>query len=294
MSNEVLINHKATATFYEANAGTGKTRTLTNFILKAVQDGMSLERICALTFTDKAANEMLDRLRSRVAELVSSGELGPEQMQLAGKCFLGTIHAFCLQLLKRYAPELSLPPIFDIDPQEEKFLALFENRWDRFLSELLASQDPADQSIIQKLGVTTLRILADQLVKTRYDFELESDDIQWLADDLAQANRWGFNRKGTWGEFASKLVKDYQQHRNVLTALVHTNKFKSPYHPRMKDLLYCKTLEIHQAVRLLNKRFVEPFLHEYHASGYVLYDDLLRFAHELLQKPRIRSEVKNR
>ena len=100
--------NKATAIFYEANAGTGKTRTLTDYILEAAKQGMALDRICALTFTDKAANEMLDRLRSRVAALVSEGVLQPSHMQMAGKCFMGTIHAFCLQLLKRYAPELSL------------------------------------------------------------------------------------------------------------------------------------------------------------------------------------------
>ena len=78
--------NSTTAIFYEANAGTGKTRTLTDYILKAVRNGLSLEKICALTFTDKAANEMLDRLRSGVATLVSDGILEPSQMQMAARC----------------------------------------------------------------------------------------------------------------------------------------------------------------------------------------------------------------
>ncbi len=282
-----------TAIFYEANAGTGKTRTLTDYILEAVKSGMSLERICALTFTEKAANEMLDRLRSGVAELVSKGLLEPSQMQMAGKCFIGTIHAFCLQLVKRYAPELSLPPIFDIDPQEEKFQALFENRWDEFLSRFLASQAPADQAIIHSLGVTTLRLLAEQLVKTRYKFQLESDDLGWLADDLANSKKWGF-RKGTWGEFGSRLVKDFELHRSVLSAMVQTGKFKAPYHGRIKDLLACKSIDLHRAVALLKERFTKPFLDEYHGSGYVLFDDLLIFTRRLLAHRRIRSEMKDR
>ena len=111
MKKEETIGVKSTAIFYEANAGTGKTYTLTNYILDAVKRGTSLEKICALTFTDKAANEMLERLRARVADLVSMKLLEPSQMQMAGRCFIGTIHAFCLQLVKRYAPQLSLPPI---------------------------------------------------------------------------------------------------------------------------------------------------------------------------------------
>lgn len=285
-----------TAIFYEANAGTGKTRTLTDFILDSVKHGTSLERICALTFTDKAANEMLDRLRIRIAEFISAGILEPSQLQLAGKCFIGTIHAFCLQLLKRFAPELSLPPLFEIDPQEEKFNSLFENRWDQFLSEFLLSQSQTDQDIIRSLGVTTLRKLAEQLVRTRHAFEFTDDRLQWLRDDLANAKKWGMTRKQTWGEFGARIMKDFESHQDIFTAMVQTKKFyrDSAYHARVRDLLACKNADLHKAVTLLKERFTRPFLNEYHGSGYVLYDDLLRFARKLLDDPRIRSEMKNR
>ncbi|HJZ11864.1 MAG TPA: UvrD-helicase domain-containing protein, partial [Acidobacteriota bacterium] len=283
------------AVFYEANAGTGKTRTLTNYILDAAGKGMSLERICALTFTDKAANEMLARLRSGVAQFVSEGKLDVSQMQMAGKCFIGTIHSFCLQLVKRYTPELPLPPLFDIDPKEERFLALFENRWDEFLSQLLASGAVGDQAVIQSLGVTTLRALAEELVKSRYEFHKENDDIEWLTDDLANQQKWGFVKKGTWGHFATQLVKDFEINRTMLSAMVQSNNpGKPPYRMRLKDLLGCKHRELHGAVHLLRKRFTKPFLDEYHASGFVRFDDLLVFARRLLDDPRIRNEVKER
>jgi ATP-dependent helicase/nuclease subunit A len=285
--------NQMTAILYEANAGTGKTRTLTEFILEKARSGMSLEKICALTFTDKAANELLDRLRSGVAELISQGILEPSQMQMAGKCFIGTIHAFCLQLVKRFAADLALPPIFEIDPQEEKFQALFENRWDEFLSRLLASQMPSDQAIIHTLGVTTLRMIAEQLVKTRQDFQLESEEIHWLAEDLANNKKWLY-RRNTWGEFATRLAKDFHIHRPVLSSLIQMKKLKAPYHGQLKDLLACKSIDLHNAVKLLKERFVKPFLIEYHESGYVLFDDLLVFTHELLMDRRIRSEIKDR
>jgi ATP-dependent helicase/nuclease subunit A len=285
---------EATAKFYEANAGTGKTRTLTNYILESVDNGISLDKVCALTFTDKAANEMFDRLRGEIARAVAAGRLDAIQMQMAGKCFMGTIHAFCLQLLKRYAPELMLPPIFEIDPQEEKFQALFENRWDEFLSGLLSSTSPVDQSLIRSLGIATLRELAEQLVKTRYEFQLQSDDIQWLAEDLSNARKWGFQRKGTWGEFTARTVKNFEQNRRILNATMWSNKLKYPYYGRVKDLLACKSVDLHRGVAMLRERFTRPFLNEYHASGYVLYDDLLIFARDLLKQPQIRREIKER
>jgi ATP-dependent exoDNAse (exonuclease V) beta subunit len=69
---------------------------------------------------------------------------------------------------------------------------------------------------------------------------------------------------------------------------------KAPYHGELKDLLACKSVDLHNAVRILRERFVKPFLIEYHESGYVLFDDLLHFTHELLMDRRIRSDVKDR
>ena len=45
-----------------AGAGTGKTRTLTSRILYLIEKGMPPSKICAITFTNKAANEMASRL----------------------------------------------------------------------------------------------------------------------------------------------------------------------------------------------------------------------------------------
>ena len=138
--------------------------------------------------------------------------------------------------------------------------------------------------------------MAEQLVKTRHQFQPASEDLRWLTDDLSNARKWGFNRKGTWGEFGCRLVKDFESNRSVLTALIQTKKFyKDPaYHARIRDLLACKSIDLHRAVRLLTERFTKPFLKEYHDSGYVLYDDLLIFARKLLDDRRIRSEMKGR
>jgi len=71
-----------------AGAGTGKTRVLTTRIAYLIQQGISPQSILGLTFTNKAAEEM----RERLAALIGSKE--------SSKVTLATFHSFCMQILK--------------------------------------------------------------------------------------------------------------------------------------------------------------------------------------------------
>ena len=80
-----------------AGAGTGKTRTLVHRLAYlAGRKGIPAEKLLAITFTARAADEM----RVRVASLCSAG------IDLAGLC-IGTIHAFCYQILKNEGHRLN-------------------------------------------------------------------------------------------------------------------------------------------------------------------------------------------
>lgn len=85
-----------------AGAGTGKTRVITFRIACMLADGIVPESILGLTFTNKAAREM----RERLAQLVD-----PE---CAEKVTLGTFHSFCIRILKKHIAKLGFTTGFTI------------------------------------------------------------------------------------------------------------------------------------------------------------------------------------
>lgn len=82
------VNHKDGPCLVLAGAGSGKTRVLTQRIIKLINDGISPYNILAITFTNKAAREMRIRIEN---ELSSS---------FADSIFIGTFHSFGLRILR--------------------------------------------------------------------------------------------------------------------------------------------------------------------------------------------------
>ena len=87
-----------------AGAGTGKTRTLVYRVAHLIESGVAPERILLLTFTRRAAHEMLTRAERLV---------GSASTRVQG----GTFHATGHRLLRQFGPEAGLPRDFSIMDQ---------------------------------------------------------------------------------------------------------------------------------------------------------------------------------
>jgi superfamily I DNA/RNA helicase len=98
-----------------AGAGSGKTRVITYRIAHLLAQGVPPAAICAVTFTNKAAEEM----RERIAHLLGDREL-------ARQLTIGTFHALGLQILKIERSSLGLPRGFAIYDQSDQLGALRE------------------------------------------------------------------------------------------------------------------------------------------------------------------------
>ncbi len=98
-----------------AGAGSGKTRVITYRIAHLLAQGIPPHAICAVTFTNKAAEEM----RERVAALIRDKEI-------ARQISIGTFHALGLQILKMERKALGLPRGFAIYDQSDQLGAIRE------------------------------------------------------------------------------------------------------------------------------------------------------------------------
>ncbi|MFA6584709.1 MAG: UvrD-helicase domain-containing protein, partial [Elusimicrobiaceae bacterium] len=91
-----------------AGAGTGKTRTITCRIAKLIADGVPPSRILAVTFTNKAAGEM----RERVEKLVPG---------FGSKVWIYTFHSFGARMLRQHSERLNIARDFTIyDDSDQK------------------------------------------------------------------------------------------------------------------------------------------------------------------------------
>jgi exodeoxyribonuclease V beta subunit len=93
----------------EAHAGTGKTFTIVELVLRLLKERrLSLSEILLVTYTEKAAGELTDRIRKKLTESVQDEtdkgvreHLEACQKEL-GDCLIGTIHGICLRLLRAW------------------------------------------------------------------------------------------------------------------------------------------------------------------------------------------------
>ena len=120
-----ILTDFGTTFFVEAAAGTGKTTALVGRIVALIRKGLgTLDRIVAVTFTEKAAGEMKLRLRTEIerarqdctSEEGARLEQALRQLELAR---INTIHSFCGDLIRERPVEAGVDPLFEIVAEDE-------------------------------------------------------------------------------------------------------------------------------------------------------------------------------
>jgi ATP-dependent helicase/nuclease subunit A len=164
----------------EANAGTGKTKVLTDRVTRLLLDGVKPERILCLTFTKAAAAEMRNRLATQLgrwalaqqakldeeveklidrppdaAERVAARRLFARVLDAPGGINILTIHAFCQALLKRFPLEAGVAPGFEVLDEAEA-QTLLRHAQDEQM-EALARRD-APTALVEALAAVANRI----------------------------------------------------------------------------------------------------------------------------------------
>ncbi len=130
IKQEEAVNHKSGPLLIIAGAGTGKTATITKRIQNIIKQGWAeREEVLALTFTEKAAAEMLDR----VEEELSMGY---------GDCWISTFHSFCDRILRLEGHFIGLDTNYTLMTSAQSYILFRRHLFDMPLDNLRPLGNP--------------------------------------------------------------------------------------------------------------------------------------------------------
>jgi ATP-dependent helicase/nuclease subunit A len=179
----------------EAAAGTGKTTELVGRIVTILAEGRAkVGEIVAVTFTEKAAGELKLRLRERLDvertlalhDRVRRGRLD-EALTALEEAHIGTIHAFCADLLRERPVEAGVDPLFQVltEPAAER---LFEEAFGRWLQDTLAAPGEGVRRALRRSAFGGNEGPVDRLRNAAYELTQWRDfTAPWARPDFERA-----------------------------------------------------------------------------------------------------------
>ncbi len=168
----------------EAGAGSGKTTILVNRILNQIKKtDITLDKIVAITFTDKSAIELHDRFQAQLFkayQLATGEEKNKLKKAMADmdKIHISTIHSFCLSLLKEMPFEagLSLETTVVQDQQDIKFK---KDHFTKFCEQDRNNQDLEINRLKTKLREVDIN---PEILQDVFCSICEKDGVTWVYD----------------------------------------------------------------------------------------------------------------
>lgn len=142
-----------------AGAGSGKTRTLTERIIRLLSKSKRGERVLAITFSNKAANELKERLLHFYT-----------QDELNDLVYVGTVHNFCMEIVLQRGSSIGLPDDLHIFESFEDRFEIFKKALDNVPQMKAKYQTPEG-----KINSKGMRELFELLSKAKRDFKFPTD-----------------------------------------------------------------------------------------------------------------------
>ncbi|MEJ0090472.1 MAG: helicase-exonuclease AddAB subunit AddA [Limisphaerales bacterium] len=195
-----------------AGAGTGKTKTLVARCLDCLErERVSLDELLIVTFTEAAAAEMRQRLR-RELEKKSAAAPGddhwPRQLALFDIAHIGTLHSFCLKLVREHFYELGLDPQFAILDQGEARQRATETLDEQFQSHYEGDNEfsLAVQNLIQTHGGGRDEKIRALVLRLHHYSQTRPDAAGWLTE---QIGKFSIIEPVDWQQWLLAAIEDW-------------------------------------------------------------------------------------
>ena len=221
------VTHESGPLLILAGAGSGKTKTLTHRIAYLIKERNVLPtRILAVTFTNKAAREMRERIASLLGESADNRNFMP---------WMGTFHSICVRLLRQDGRAISISPNFIIYDEDDK-KSLIKQLFKQFS---LTDKDIKPSAVIGMISraKNNLQTADDFAASARGPLEQKVAEIYRAYEvESAKANALDFDdlliktvemlkrsdtvRRNLRQQFEYVLIDEYQDTNSVQYALI--------------------------------------------------------------------------
>lgn len=195
---EEIVLDTTTSKMVEAGAGAGKTRLVVNSVINQIKTGANKpEEIVVITFTNKAAQEIRDRIYSAVDQALLSDQLTDQERERLSSPRLidmqiSTIHSFANKIISKYSLSAKLPigiKLMENDDANQRCVDFFNNAYNQFTRnqiDHLSSEYILSKDFKNDLKGTFLSIcdLPEDMIFRYNNQNYSVDDFKKDADQL--------------------------------------------------------------------------------------------------------------
>lgn len=244
-----------------SGAGCGKTYRMVERYEYLVQWGVEVPHIVAVTFTEKAANELKGRVREKCQELAQQGGADAERWREAARQLelapIGTIHSFCARLLRENALAANVDPHFQVLDERQQVRLLRETLRETLLARV-RSGEPSARLIVARWELAGALKVIEDAVQRR---ESHRAWLQSPPDAAELLRKWhDFAQAGTvkvfefltshadWLPIVAQMTdiepndaddKAAAKHRDFLAALAVVKDERRPMQERLEAFCQC-------------------------------------------------------
>ena len=188
LEQQQAINEEGTNIIVSAGAGSGKTAVLSERVLRKLENGIHIDKLLILTFTNAAAKEMKDRIRKKIKK----NENLKEELNLIDSAYITTFDSFALSIVKKYHTRLNVTNnikitddvIIDIrikkildEIMDEKYLLVTKSFSNLINNFCLKDDKDLKKSIINLNEKLSLRYDKDDYLSSYIDENFNDDKI---------------------------------------------------------------------------------------------------------------------
>jgi ATP-dependent helicase/nuclease subunit A len=270
-----------TNTVVWASAGTGKTRKLVEVYLELLQQGIDPLRIVAVTFTEKAAAELRDRIRTA---LYATPGQWLRTLSLLPAAPISTIHGFCGMLIREHGFELGMDPSFTILDEQRSLDLARESARDVIRQGIRSG----DEEVERLFGDFGFEGLVEAIVSAGYWLNSLGVDGDWLQDRVRA-------QRGSARQVEQRLSVELQKYGRDFDRIgeladeLEANKVRHPLRKRddpsalLPQIGRIAGVEVAERLSRLVQTAADRFRAKKRTANAMDFDDLLLGARDLLK-----------